>query len=79
MSHYAPELVSTEAKKAAKFQRRLRADIRYTFGGVLSVDYAMVVQRAYATERDRNEWRVTQVTKKGTSTSQGSSNNKKRK
>ena len=27
LSLYAPELVSTEAKKAAKFQRGLRADI----------------------------------------------------
>ncbi|XP_052171561.1 uncharacterized protein LOC127787543 [Diospyros lotus] len=79
LSRYTPDLVSTEAKKAAKFQRGLRANIRHTFGGALSVDYATVVQRAYTIEWDRNEWRATQAAKKGTSTSQGSSNNKKKK
>ena len=79
LSRYAPELVSTEARKAAKFQRGLRADIRHAFGGAMSVDYATIVQRAYAIERDRNEWRATQVAKKGANLNQGSSNNKKRK
>ena len=57
LSRYALELVSTKARKAAKFQRALRADIRHAFGGAMSVDYATVIQRAYAIERDRNEWR----------------------
>ena len=45
--------MSTEAKKVVKFQRGLCADIRQAFGGTQSVDYATVVQRAYAIERDR--------------------------
>ena len=55
LSRYAPKLVSTEAEKAVKFQRGLRADICHTFGGALSEDYAIVVQRAYAIKRDYNE------------------------
>ena len=43
LSCYAPELVSTEAKKAAKFQRGLHVDIRHAFGGALSVDYATTI------------------------------------
>ena len=43
------------------------------------MQYAMVVQRAYAIEQDCNEWRVTQAAKKGANSNQGSSNNKKRK
>ena len=79
LSRYTPELVSTEARKAAKFQRGLRADIRHAFRGAMSVDYATVVQLAYAIERDRNEWRATQAAKKGASSNQGSFSNKKRK
>ena len=79
LSRYAPELVSTEVRNAAKFQKGLRADIRHAFGGAMSVEYATVVQRAYAIERDRNEWRATQAAKKGANSNQGSSSNKKRK
>ena len=43
------------------------------------MEYATVVQRAYAIERDHNEWRATQAAKKGANSNQGSSNNKKRK
>jgi len=79
LSRYALELVSTEAKKAAKFQSGLRAEIRHAFGGVMSMEYATIVQRAYAIERDQNEWRATQATKNGANSNQGSANNKKRK
>ena len=58
LSRYTPELVSTEARKAAKFQRGLRADIRHAFGGGTSVEYATVIQRVYAMERDLNEWKA---------------------
>ena len=71
--------MSTEAKKVAKFQRGLRADIRHAFGGALSAEYAMVVHRAYTIMWDRNEWRAIQARKKGANSNQGSSNNKKRK
>ena len=47
--------MSTEAKKVAKFQRGLHADIRHAFGGTQSMDYATVVQRAYTIERDHKE------------------------
>ena len=59
LSRYTPKLVSTKAKKAAKFQRGLHMDIRHAFGGALSKDYATVVQGAYTIERDHNNWRVT--------------------
>ena len=71
--------MSTKAKKAAKFQRGLRAAFLCAFRGTQSVDYATVVQRAYAIERDRKEWRMAQDAKKGAGTSQGTSNSKNRK
>ncbi|XP_052209206.1 uncharacterized protein LOC127812723 [Diospyros lotus] len=69
LARYAPELVSTEAKKASKFQRGPRADIRHAFGGVQCKEYAVAVQRAYVVERDRNEWRAIQASKKGAGSS----------
>ena len=48
--------MSIEAKEATKFQRGLCADIRHAFGGTQSVDYAIVVQQAYAIKRDCDEW-----------------------
>jgi len=33
LTRYAPELVSIEAKKTAKFQRGLRANIHHAFRG----------------------------------------------
>ena len=63
LSRYAPDMISTEVQKAAKFQRGLRADIRHTFAGVRVVDYATVVQRAYAIERDQNEIKGQQTPK----------------
>ena len=50
LSRYAPKLVSTEARKAAKFQRGLRADIRQAFGGAMSVEYATKFQSDAASE-----------------------------
>ena len=49
-------MVSTKAKKVAKFQRGLRANFCHAFGGAQSVAYATVVQRAYTVKRDRDEW-----------------------
>ena len=71
--------MSTEAKKASKFQKGLCADIHHAFREVQSGDYAIVVHYAYAIKRDQNEWRMTQAAKKRGGTSQGSSSNKKRK
>ena len=43
------------------------------------MDYATLVQRAYAIERDHKEQRMAQDAKKGASASQGTSSNKNRK
>jgi len=72
LARFAPKLVSTEVKKAAKFQRSLRANIRHALTGARILDYSTVVQRAYAIERDKTELQNVQGVKKETS-------NKKRK
>ncbi|XP_052201754.1 uncharacterized protein LOC127807741 [Diospyros lotus] len=55
LARFALELVSTEAKKTAKFQKGLRADIRHALAGARILDYLTVVQRAYVIERDKIE------------------------
>ncbi|XP_052172221.1 uncharacterized protein LOC127788150 [Diospyros lotus] len=43
LARFAPELVSSEANKATKFQRGLRPEIRYALAGARIVDYPTVV------------------------------------
>lgn len=79
LARFAPSLVSSEEMKAAKFQRGLRAEIRYALAGVRIPDFSTVIQRAYAIERDQNEFKNRQASRKGTEFSQGPSGSKKRK
>ncbi|XP_052171513.1 uncharacterized protein LOC127787492 [Diospyros lotus] len=78
LARFVPELVSSKANKAAKFQLGLRAEIRYALAGAWITNYFAVVQRAYAIERDRIEMGMDQATLKGTGSSQGCNNDKKR-
>ncbi|XP_052197353.1 uncharacterized protein LOC127804521 [Diospyros lotus] len=55
-----------------------RPEIRHAYGGVRVTDYPTVVQRAYAIEHDRGEWRATQALFRGSKASQGSTSGKKR-
>ncbi|XP_052210463.1 uncharacterized protein LOC127813503 [Diospyros lotus] len=66
LARFSLELVSTEVKKAAKFQRGLRADIQHALAGTRILDYSTVVQRAYAIERDKIKLGNGQGTHKGT-------------
>jgi len=79
LARFAPDLVSTEEKKAVKFHRGLNVEIRYAMGGVRFIDYATVVHRAYTLERERIELRIVQAASNGVSSSQGHKNDKKRK
>ncbi|XP_052204027.1 uncharacterized protein LOC127809303 [Diospyros lotus] len=78
LARYAPDLISTEEKKASKVQRGLCPEIRHAYGGVRVTDYPTVVQRAYAIEHDRGEWRAAQALFRGSKASQGSTSGKKR-
>lgn len=79
LARFAPGLVSSEDMKAAKFQRGLRAEIRYALAGARIPDFATIVQRAYAIEKDQNEFKTSQTSRKRIELSQGPSGNKKRK
>lgn len=50
LAQFAPDLVSTEAKKVAKFKRGLCLGIRHALPGAQITDYFVAVQRAYAIE-----------------------------
>ncbi|XP_052198293.1 uncharacterized protein LOC127805580 [Diospyros lotus] len=78
LAKYAPNLISIEEKKASKFQRGLRPEIRHAYGGARVIDYPTVVQRAYAIERDHGEWRAAQALFRGSKASQASTSGKKR-
>ena len=62
-------LQTIDEKKATKFQRRLRVEIRYQLVGAQLTDYAIVVQRAYIFEKERNELRAAHVASRGASSS----------
>ncbi|XP_052177626.1 uncharacterized protein LOC127791686 [Diospyros lotus] len=79
LARFAPDLVSTEEKKATKFQRGLRVEIRYPLVGARITDYATLVERAYTIENERNELRMVQAASRGASASHGRGNGKKRK
>lgn len=74
LARYALELVKLEDKKAGKFQRGLREDIRHALAGVRITDYPIVGQRAYVIEQDQNELRSERVLSRG-----ARNNSKKRK
>ena len=79
LARFAPELVSSEANKAAKFQRGLRAKIQHALVGAQIMDYPTIVQRAYAIEKDRVEMGIEQPSSKEAGSSQGRSSNKESK
>ena len=58
--------MSTEAKKAAKFQKGLQTDIWHALAGARILDCSTVVQRAYAIEQDKTELRNVQGVQKRT-------------
>ncbi|XP_052197315.1 uncharacterized protein LOC127804486 [Diospyros lotus] len=74
---YAPDLISTEEKKASKFQQGLHLEIQHAYGGVRVTNYPIVMPRAYAIERDCGEWRGARAFFKGSKASQGSTSSKK--
>ncbi|XP_052203094.1 cold shock domain-containing protein 3-like [Diospyros lotus] len=67
-----------EVKKAAKFQRSLRAEIHHALAGARILDFSTIVQRDYVIGRDLNEAKGRQEAQKGVGSSQGPSRNKKR-
>ncbi|XP_052189873.1 uncharacterized protein LOC127799691 [Diospyros lotus] len=79
LARFAPGLVSSEDMKIAKFQRGLRAEIRYALARARIPDFSAVVQRAYAIEKDQNESKCGQASRKGTELAKGPSGSKKRK
>ncbi|XP_052177658.1 uncharacterized protein LOC127791720 [Diospyros lotus] len=79
LARFAPKLVCTEEKKATKFQRGLRVDIRFHLAGAQITDYAILVQRAHIIENEMSELRAVQATATGSSSARGQGNDKKRK
>ncbi|XP_052171556.1 anaphase-promoting complex subunit 6-like [Diospyros lotus] len=58
LARYTPDLISTEEKKASKFQRGLHLEIQHAYGNVRVTYYPTVVEVTYAIESDRGEWRA---------------------
>ncbi|XP_052197391.1 uncharacterized protein LOC127804559 [Diospyros lotus] len=79
LTRFAPELVCTEEKKASKFQRGLRVDIRFHLAGAQITNYATLVQRAHIIEKERSELRAVQAAARGSGSTRGQGNDRKRK
>ncbi|XP_052197351.1 uncharacterized protein LOC127804519 [Diospyros lotus] len=76
---FAPELVDTDEKKATKFLRGLRVEIRFQLAGAQFTDYSTLVHRAYIIERERSELRAALTATRGSGSAQGQGNDRKRK
>ncbi|XP_052210449.1 uncharacterized protein LOC127813488 [Diospyros lotus] len=79
LARFAPELVDTDEKKATKFLRGLRVEIRFQLAGAQFTDYSTLVHRAYIIERERSELRAALTATRGSSSAQGQGNDRKRK
>ena len=79
LARFTPKLVCTEEKKAAKFQRGLRVDIRFHLAGAQITDYATLVQMAHIIKRERSELRKVYASARGSGSVRGLGNNRKMK
>ena len=55
LARYAPELVTLKSREVSKFERGLRPEICYAMARVLVEDFPIVVQYAYAIEKNIQE------------------------
>ena len=55
LARYAPELVTPKSRKVRKFEQGLRPEICYAMARVLVEDFPIVVQYAYAIEKNIQE------------------------
>ncbi|XP_024195741.1 uncharacterized protein LOC112198877 [Rosa chinensis] len=79
LSRYAPELVSTEAKKARKFEHGLRPNIRLKVSVLRLPTYAEVLERALIVEADCEEFKkVREKTRQRMGQHSGNPNKKQR-
>ncbi|XP_052181900.1 uncharacterized protein LOC127794693 [Diospyros lotus] len=79
LARFAPKLVDTDEKKATKFLRGLRVEIRFQLAGAQFTDYSTLVHRAYIIERERSELRAALEATRGLGSAQGQGNDRKMK